>query len=155
MQDKSACRITSWTLHLRRGNYSIIVFSPGLKVLVECRVNPVLVFRDSNLAVVRSDSCRDTAEVVQCVIVDSEPVLYLAFCHSLGIEVFTVGQGCNEDSHLGRVLRGRTVMDNERLPGVIKLKVDARLVWDMDGYLLECQPFRVTPAVLAITQRSQ
>ena len=62
---------------LRRKNNSAIVISPVSIILVQFRLDPVLINDNSLFTVVTDYLSRNSTKVIQCVIVDLDPLWFL------------------------------------------------------------------------------
>ena len=130
-----------------------IVLRPGLEIFIDAGVDPVLVFGDSDLAVVRRNRLSDASEIGNGVVVDPKPVADVAAGHSLDVEIITERQSRHEDGYLGSHLRIAPVMDAQRFPGKVQFQVDAGDPLDVEGDLGAVQPVGIAPTILAVAQR--
>lgn len=67
-----------------------VVGGPFLEILVQERIDPVHVLQHGNLCVVGCADLRDTSEIPQGIVVDTDPVSAVAARHPLRIEVLAV-----------------------------------------------------------------
>ena len=136
-----------------RHDNGAIVLRPGLEIFIDAGVDPVLVFGDSDLAVVRRNRLSDASEIGNGVVVDPKPVADVAAGHSLDVEIITERQSRHEDGYLGSHLRIAPVMDAQRFPGKVQFQVDAGDPLDVEGDLGAVQPVGIAPTILAVAQR--
>lgn len=64
-------RLPTRGLHFSWQNHSTVMVGPGLEVLVHAGIDPILVFRNSYLAVIRGNRLCDSAKVRNGIVVDS------------------------------------------------------------------------------------
>ena len=83
-------RFPAGRTYFRRLDDCTVVFRPCLKVSVQRRTHPVFVLGNRYLAVIGSNRLRDTAKVVQRIVVDTEPVGNITAGHALDVEVVAV-----------------------------------------------------------------
>ena len=140
--------------NLSRQDHGSVMLGPGRKIPIQCRVDPILVFRDRHLAVVRRDGLCHSAEVSQRVVVDADPVGDVTAGHAFRIEIAAVGQRSHEYSHSGSDLRVVSVTEPQGFPCVIQLQVDAGIPLNMERCIPTAKPICVTPAILTVAQRS-
>lgn len=130
------------------------MLSPCRKIPVQCRVDPVFVFRDRHLAIVRCDGLRNTAEVGQCVVVDTDSVGDITTGHAFSVKILAVRQCRHKYSYLGFDFRVVTVAEPQGFPCIIQFQIDAGIPLNMERCIPAAKPVCVTSAVLAVTQRS-
>lgn len=105
-------------LHLGRENDSVVMFGPFGVILIQLRIDPVLVGNDSLLAVVAHDQGRNTAEILQRIVVDGDPLRLLGGDHALRIDVLGIREDGNEN-HNVQNLTGQMIHHLEGLSGKI------------------------------------
>lgn len=140
--------------NLDQQDHGSVVLGPCGEITVQSRGNPVLIFRGRNLAVVRGDGLRNTSGVSQGIVVGADPVGNVTAGRTLCIEILTVRQCRHEYGYLGFDLRVVSVTEQQGFPCVIQFHIDAGMSLDMERCIPIAKPVCVTPAVLAVVQRS-
>lgn len=116
-----------------------VVLRPGLEILIDAGIDPVLVLGDSDLTVVRRNRLSDASKVGNGV-VDPKPVADVAAGHSLDVEIIAERQGGDEDGHFGGRFRIAPVMDAQRFPGKVQFQVGTGDPLNVEGDLGAVQP---------------
>jgi len=101
-----------------------VVFRLCLKILVQAGIDPVLVFRDGYLTVVRRDCLRNPAKVGQRVVVGSDPVEDVAAGHAFNVEIVAERQCGNKDGYGHSQTGIVTVVERQCFPGKIQFQID-------------------------------
>lgn len=130
------------------------MFCPGLEVFVHNGAYPVFIAGHGNLTVIWSDCWRYTAEECEGIVVDADPVFYVALSHTLRIEVIAVGKCGNKDGNFCCLFRIMTVMNAKHFSCKVQFEIDTRISLDMEGKLFGIRPFTVSSAILAVAHRS-
>lgn len=137
---------------LGRHNDGAVVLGPSLKILVDARIDPVSVFCNCHLTVVRDDGLSDAAKVGKGIVVDPDPVADIAAGHTLNVEIIAVGHGSNKDRDRDSLLWISSIMDAQRLSGEVQLQIDTGIALNVEGDLIALEPLRIPPAKLAVTE---
>lgn len=124
--------------------------SPGLEVLVHAGTDPVFILRNSYLAVIRGNRLGDSAKISNSVIVDPDPIAYIAGYHSFCVKVIAERQCCHEDGDGGQFLWVTTVAENQVLACKIQFRIHAGITLNMKRDLCTVQPVCITPAELPV-----
>ena len=144
-------RLPAWRLHFSWQNHSTVMVGPGLEVLVHAGIDPILVFRNSYLAVIRGNRLCDSAKVRNGIVVDTDPVAYIAGYHSFCVEVITERQRSHEDGDGSQFLWVATVAKNQGLSSIIQFRIHAGIALNMKCNFCAVQPVCITPAKLPVT----
>ena len=85
------------------------------------------------------------------VIVDPDPIAYIAGYHSFCVEVITERQRSHEDGDGSQFLWVATVAKNQGLSSIIQFRIHAGIALNMKCNFCAVQPVCITPAKLPVT----
>ena len=146
-------RLPAGLPNLGRHDDGAVVFSPGLKVLVQARIDPIFVFGNGHLAIIRRNRLCDPTKIGNGIVVHPDPVADIAAGHSLDIEIIAVRQCRHKDGYFGGHLQIAAVVNAQRLSGIIQFCIDSGKPLNVEGNLGAVEPIRISPAKLAVAQR--
>ena len=86
--------ITLGFAYLGRQYHCMIMLSPCCIILIQVRIDPIFVGSNGLLAVIAYDNGRYTAKVVQCMVVDLNPLGFTGGDHPFCIDILRIGQNC-------------------------------------------------------------
>ena len=86
----------------------MVMISPCSIILVQVGIDPIFVGSNGLFAVIAYNNGRNTAKIVQCMVVDLNPLGFTGGDHPFCIDILRIGQNCYKHNN-GRDLAGKFV----------------------------------------------
>ena len=128
-------RLPTGFLDLCRRQNRIIMFCPCLEILIQYRIDPIFVFRNSYFAVVRCNGWRYSTKIGKSIVINPYPIPDVTLGHPFRVKVIAVSKSCNKNGDFCGFFRISAVMQIQLLPCIVQLKVYTRVTLDMKGQL--------------------